>query len=62
VFRSLTNWQAEYGAFTKSHAGRAAVMAYIMNQEEHHHPETFIEKFKRLLKEEGISFEERYLS
>jgi len=61
VFRGFTNWQAVYGAFPKSHAERAAVIAYIMNQEEHHHTETFIEEFKQLLKEEGISFDERSL-
>ena len=61
LFPDFSGWQTEYGAFTKSHSHCDAVTAYIKNQEEHHQKELFIDEFKRLLKEEGIAFEERYL-
>ena len=37
------------------------VIEYIMNQEEHHKSETYIDELKRLLNEEGVEFDERYL-
>ena len=61
VFRDFPGWQNEYGAFTKSHSDRDGVTAYIRNQAEHHRTESFVDELRRLLKEEGIAFEERYL-
>jgi len=54
-------WQDGYGAFTKSHSDKDAVIEYIKRQEEHHKRESFVEEIKRLLKEEGVPFDERYL-
>lgn len=34
---------------------------YIKNQKEHHKKETFYDEFKRLLIENGIEFNEKYL-
>ena len=61
IFPNFPGWQNEYGAFTKSHSHRDNVIAYIKNQIEHHKTESFIEEFKRLLREEGIDFDEQYL-
>ena len=61
IFPQFPGWQNEYGAFTKSYSQRDSVIAYIRNQEEHHKTESFMDEFKRLLKEEGIAFDERYL-
>ena len=61
-FINFTGWQSEYGAFSKSHSHRDSVIAYIKNQSEHHKRETFFDEFRRLLTEEGIEFNERYLS
>ncbi|MFC1851439.1 transposase [candidate division CSSED10-310 bacterium] len=61
IFQNFSGWQVEYGAFTRSHSHRDGTISYIKNQEEHHKRESFIDEFKRLLKEEGISFDERYL-
>jgi putative transposase len=54
-------WQDGYGAFTKSHSDKDAVIEYIKRQEEHHKRETFVEEIKRLLKKEGVPFDEKYL-
>ena len=61
IFPHFPGWQNEYGAFTKSYSQRDSVIDYIKNQEEHHKTESFIEEFRRLLKEEGVAFDERYL-
>ena len=61
IFRKFIGWQDEYGAFTTSHSQRDEVISYIKNQAEHHKKVSFIDEFKRLLKEEGVSFDERYL-
>ena len=61
IFLDFPGWQNEYGAFTKSHSDRDSIIAYIKNQVEHHKTESYIDEFKRLLKEEGIVFDERYL-
>ena len=33
----------------------------IKNQQEHHRKESFLEEYRRLLKEAGIDFDEKYL-
>ncbi len=37
------------------------IINYVKNQKEHHKTETFIDEYKRLLKENGIKFDEKYL-
>ncbi|MCX7047731.1 MAG: IS200/IS605 family transposase [Candidatus Sumerlaeota bacterium] len=61
VFPGFTHWQDGYGAFTKSHEDKDAVVEYIKRQEEHHQHETSIEEMKRLMKEEGIDYDENFL-
>ena len=54
-------WQEGYGAFTHSKSQLSDVIAYILNQEEHHRKRTFREEFLALLKRFEIEFEDRYL-
>ena len=61
LFPGFEGWQNEYGAFTKSHADHDMIINYIKNQKEHHHKETYIGEFKRLLTEDGVEFNECYL-
>jgi REP element-mobilizing transposase RayT len=61
IFPGFPGWQGEYGAFTKSHSHCEEVVQYIKNQEVHHQKESFLDEFKRLLREEGIEFDENYL-
>jgi len=61
VFRDFGCWQEGYGAFIKSYEDKGDVIAYIKNQQEHHKYESFHEELKRLLKEAGIEFDEKYL-
>ena len=61
IYPKFLNWAESYGAFTLSIREKDTIVKYVMNQQEHHKTETFREEFIRLLKENGIDFEEKYL-
>ena len=42
-------WQSGYGAFSVSQSAKESVIAYIANQELHHHKMTFQEEFRAIL-------------
>jgi REP element-mobilizing transposase RayT len=54
-------WQSGYGAFSVDPSNLEQIIAYIRNQEEHHHRESFKDEFLRLLQEHSIEWDERYL-
>ena len=60
-FPAFSGWQDGYGAFTYSIRERDMIINYIKNQKEHHKAENFYDEFKRLLIENGIEFDEKYL-
>jgi REP element-mobilizing transposase RayT len=60
-FPGFTYWQDGYGAFTHSVKERDAIIGYIKRQKEHHQQESFLDEYKRLLIEQEIPFEEKYL-
>ncbi|MEI6757863.1 MAG: IS200/IS605 family transposase [Chlorobium sp.] len=53
-------WQEGYG-FSYEKSALPQVIAYIMNQKEHHRVKTFREEYQDLLKEFDVSFDEKYL-
>ncbi len=55
------SWQAGYGAFSVSPSEAEDVVQYIRNQEEHHRKVSFQEEYRELLKEAGISWDEKYV-
>lgn len=55
------SWAEGYGTFTCSNQEKDKITAYIKKQKEHHKKESFFEEYKRLLTENGIEFDERYL-
>ena len=61
LFLHFNSWQDGYGAFTASHADKDRLIEYIKNQQEHHRTESFLDEYRRLLKEAGIEFDEKYL-
>lgn len=61
LFPAFDGWQDGYGAFTYSLKEKSMIINYIKNQKEHHKTETFHEEFKRLLEENEIVFDEKYL-
>ena len=60
-FPQFEAWQEGYGAFTYSLKEKDVIINYIKNQKEHHRTESFHDEFKRLLTENGVAFEEKYL-
>lgn len=58
LFHEFDGWQEGYGAFTVSFKEKETIINYIKNQKEHHKIESFGDEFKRLLKENGIEYEE----
>jgi REP element-mobilizing transposase RayT len=57
----FANWQDGYAAFTHSIKEKNVLIEYVGNQEEHHRKLPFREELKRLLKEAGIAYDEKYL-
>ena len=60
-FPLFKGWQESYGAFTYSIREKDMIIEYIKNQKEHHQKESFFDEYKRLLIENGIEFDEKYL-
>ena len=60
-FPHFKAWQEGYGAFTYSIREKDVIINYIKNQKEHHKKETFHDEFKRILDENGVEFDEKYL-
>jgi len=61
IFPKFKGWQIGYGAFTYSIDAKEKLIKYIINQPEHHKKETYIDEFKRILKEFGVKYDEKYL-
>jgi REP element-mobilizing transposase RayT len=61
LFPGFTGWQDGYGAFTYHYSTIDGLIEYLINQEEHHKKESFIDEYKKLLVEFGIDFDEKYL-
>ena len=55
------NWQKGYSAFTYSRSQRKDVIAYIMNQEEHHKRATFREEYLKLLDKNEVDYDPKYI-
>ena len=60
-FPYFKGWQEGYAGFTYSIKEKDIIINYIKNQKEHHKTETFFDEYKRLLIENGIEFDEKYL-
>jgi putative transposase len=54
-------WQDGYGGFSVGWSQVDSVKAYISRQKEHHGSVSFMDEYRRLLDENGISYEEKYL-
>jgi putative transposase len=61
LFPEFEGWQDGYGAFTYSIREKDILIEYVKNQKVHHRRESFYDEYKRLLEENGVKFDERYL-
>lgn len=60
-FPGWRGWQDGYGAFTHSIGEKERLTKYVIDQQEHHKHESFVDELKRLLTEAGIKYDEKYL-
>ncbi len=60
-FPAFEGWAEGYGAFTYSRKERDTVINYIKDQKDHHKKESFYDEYKRLLIENDVEFDEKYL-
>ncbi|MCA0233474.1 IS200/IS605 family transposase [Runella limosa] len=61
LFPDFEAWQEGYGAFTYSIREKDKIINYVKKQKQHHKKETFYDEYKRLLIENAIEFDEKYL-
>jgi len=61
LFPMFESWQDGYSAFTYSIKEKDVIINYIKSQKEHHQKETFEQELIRLLKENEIDFDPKYL-
>jgi REP element-mobilizing transposase RayT len=55
------SWQEGYGAFSYSHSALDQVIAYIINQKEHHKKQTFKDEYKLFMEKFQIEHKDEYL-
>ncbi len=60
-FPDFIGWQNGYGAFTYSVREKDMIINYVKKQKEHHKKETFYDEYKRLMIENEIEFDEKFL-
>lgn len=60
-FPAFRGWQDGYGAFTYSIREREMIINYVKKQKWHHKKEDFYDEYKRILVENQIEFEEKYM-
>ncbi|MCX6800078.1 MAG: IS200/IS605 family transposase [Candidatus Falkowbacteria bacterium] len=61
IYPKFSNWSESYGAFTLSIREKDAIIKYVINQQEHHKKEKSYDEYIRLLNENGVCFEAKYL-
>jgi len=54
-------WQDGYGGFSVSHFHIEVIRNYISNQKKHHMTTSAMEEYKKLLDDNGVEYDEKYL-
>jgi len=54
------SWQEGYGAFSYSKSHVSQVVKYIETQEEHHKKKTFVDEYKKILKDFDLEYNAQY--
>jgi len=54
------SWQNGYGVFSLSQSDLDAAIAYVQRQAEHHRVITFQDEFRDLMRQHGLTIDERY--
>ena len=59
--REVFRWQPGYAAFSASSRNCTALRKYISNQKKHHKKKVFREEYLKLLSENDLDYDEKYL-
>jgi putative transposase len=54
-------WQEGFGAFSYSKSQLPNVIRYIENQELHHKTKTFTEEYLKILEQQEVEFDEKFV-
>ena len=54
-------WQEGFGAFSYAQSQLDTIIAYINNQEQHHHKKTFKDEYLEFLQKFNVEYEDKYL-
>ncbi len=60
-FPCFSSWAEGYCALTYSIRNKDMIVNYIRNQKEHHQTVSFEDEYRKLLRENGIEWDERYI-
>jgi REP element-mobilizing transposase RayT len=55
------HWQSGYAAFSLSPVHVQPLVSYIQTQEEHHQKESFQDELRRVMRQCGVEWDERYV-
>jgi hypothetical protein len=55
------SWQEGYGAFSYSKSHISQVANYIEHQAEHHKKCSFLDEYKKILKDFNLEYDEKYI-
>ncbi|GAB3221027.1 IS200/IS605 family transposase [Algoriphagus aestuariicola] len=58
---SKFSWQEGFGAFSYTKSDLPKVVEYILNQKNHHQKRPFLEEYKKILSDQGIEFDSKYI-
>jgi putative transposase len=61
LFEDFGGWQKGYGAFSINYSSKDNLIEYIKGQQEHHKTVDFLDEYKKILEENGIKFDPKYL-
>jgi REP element-mobilizing transposase RayT len=61
MFPDFISWADGYCALTYAYRDKDLILNYIKAQKEHHKQEKFEDEYKKLLKEFGIEFDEKFV-
>ena len=59
-FPTFIGWGESYAAFTYSLDSKNVIIEYIKNQKEHHNRISFVEEYRRILVDNGITPNDKY--
>jgi putative transposase len=61
LFEDFGGWQKGYSAFSVNYSSKDNLIEYIKGQQEHHKTVDFLDEYKKILEENGIQFDPKYL-